>query len=141
MNREQRRRAKKNGVATTEPIYAPVYMSPAKVALMKEDIIKRLEKEHPIDETLRNEIWHQGYDAGCEDSQQHYLHMMFICIALALHDCYGFAAKRIMDVWHAADKYYGEFMDRQDAGEDLTDLERELNERLDKETGLKFDAF
>lgn len=144
MNRAERRRLdrenKKNKTVST-PVFAPVYMSPARVAIERKNVAKEIEKKHPVDEIVRQEIWNEGYDAACKETIDHYMHMCFIAVAFGMHDVYGFAAKRVMRVWQASYKYFDEMIGRQEAGETLTDLERELNERLDKEIGLKFENF
>lgn len=144
MNRAERRRLdreSKKGKTVSTPIFAPVYMSPARVAMERKAMLKEAEKNGKVDEAVKAEAYNDGYQKACDDTVGHYMHMCFVAIAFGLHDTYGFAAKRVMRVWQASSKYFNEMLDRQEAGENLMDIERELNERLDRDIGLKFEDF
>lgn len=150
MNRAQRRRldreAKKKPLERLESLpgmLAPVEMTPARIAAMKQEIAADLIRRSG-DQVAIEQAKLEGYEKGHEDgerfAQEHYLKLVYTCMGLAMAELYGFRARRIAKVWHKADEIYGAILQRMDdEGMELDDLEEIMNLRMRNETGLSFD--
>lgn len=127
--------------SNTRPLYA---ITQAQIDDIKADAINEIIRQYgnvgkAAVELEKSQSYDKGYDDGFEFAKDHFLTLQYICMGLAMKKLYGFAAKRILNVWSATNEIYGEIVDRQNNGEDLDVLETEYNWKLFQATGLRMD--
>ena len=131
--------------SNVRPVYA---MTPEQIKAMKssitDDVIKSFGGvDNAAIELAKKQAFNEGYDAGYDDgfdfAKDHFLTLQYICMGLAIRKRFGFASKRIYDIWNTTNEIYAEIVERQNNGEDLDVLETEYNWKLYEETGLKLD--
>lgn len=140
MNRAEKRRLLKTGTVVAKDSAFRRNMTPYEVYKITQDVKKQIISEYGDKAAIslaRNEGYDAGYTDGAKFVEDHYLKLAYICVGLAMRETHKFGQKRILSVWKRTNELYAGIADRVDAGEDLNEVEKEFNQRLADEVGIK----